>query len=288
MADLKRFNGNVLPFATNATGLNRTIFGSTTQSNEIDDNLNDNFKLGWEIVNTNEAPTKQDFNAVSYTTSYLVGYLYQQGIAEWNTNQNYYKNSYAVGSDGALYKSQTGDTTTPNAGNDPTTDATNWIKVADLSDLELLNKIKNVDGSGSGLDADKLDGLQSNVNAVANTVPVRDANTAIAGKNQCTAWVIFDGSDGTIEKSFNISSVIKNDVGDYTIDFTDSMANTSYCVGGTSNDNRDEDNSCDSTIAVRVRNTDNFRIMTSHNSGGSDGNIPSNSKTTFLIVFGGK
>ena len=35
-----RFNGNVEPFASDATGTNRTIFGDTAQSDDIDDNLN--------------------------------------------------------------------------------------------------------------------------------------------------------------------------------------------------------------------------------------------------------
>jgi len=147
MGKFIRYDGSVLPFAINATGYNRTIFGDTAQSNDINDNLNSNFLLGWEIVGPNEAPTKQDFNALGYTTTYLISYLYQQGIPEWNVNQEYFVNNYAVGSDGALYKSLTGDEVTPNKGNDPTTDTNNWVKVADFSDAEILQKVENATSS---------------------------------------------------------------------------------------------------------------------------------------------
>lgn len=125
-----RFNGNVEPFASNATGTNRTVFGDTVQSDDIDDNLNADFKLGWEIVGVNDNPTKQDFNALAYTISNLVAYLYQQGVAQWNTNQEYYVGNVVFDSDGNLRKSKTGTSGTPNQGNDPTTDDTNWENVS--------------------------------------------------------------------------------------------------------------------------------------------------------------
>lgn len=133
-----RFNGNVVPFASDATGTNRTIFGDITQSDNIDDNLNADFKLGWEIVGVNDNPTKQDFNALAFTISNLIAYLYQQGLATWNTTQEYYVNGYAVGSNGKIYRSKTGTSGTPNQGNDPTTDSTNWESL-DSKFVDLLN-----------------------------------------------------------------------------------------------------------------------------------------------------
>lgn len=122
-----RFNGNVVPFADDATSTNRTVFGGTTQSDLIDDNLNTNFKKGWEIVGLNDNPTREDFNGMGYTLGALTAYLYEMGISEWNASQNYRANSRVTGSDGKIYKSLTGTTGTPNAGNNPTTDAVNWV-----------------------------------------------------------------------------------------------------------------------------------------------------------------
>jgi len=123
---IARFNGNVVPFADDSTSTNRTVFGGVTQSDAIDDNLNADFKKGWEIVGLNDNPTREDFNAMGYTLGALTAYLYEMGISEWNASQNYRANSRVTGSDGKIYKSLTGTTGTPNVGNNPTSDAVNW------------------------------------------------------------------------------------------------------------------------------------------------------------------
>lgn len=58
----------------------------------------------------------------------------------------------------------------------------------------------------------------------------------------CRAWVNFDGT-GTvaIRQSFNVSSITDNGTGNYTVNLTTAMPDTSYCVqscgvnGGVSN-----------------------------------------------------
>lgn len=123
---LARFNGNVVPFADDATSTNRTVFGGTTQSDNIDDNLNEDFKKGWEIVGLNDNPTREDFNAMGYTLGALTSYLYEMGISEWNASQNYRIGSRVIGSDGKIYKALTGTIGTPNVNHNPTSDNTNW------------------------------------------------------------------------------------------------------------------------------------------------------------------
>ena len=56
------------------------------------------------------------------------------------------------------------------------------------------------------------------------------------------AWVHYDGSSGTtgqndttIRSSYNVSSVTNNGTGDYTVNFTNNMANANYaalCTAG--------------------------------------------------------
>ena len=142
---LARFNGNVVPFADDATSTNRTVFGGTTQSDLIDDNLNTNFKKGWEIVGLNDNPTREDFNAMGYTLGALTAYLYEMGISEWNASQNYRTNSRTTGSDGKIYKSLTGTTGIPNVGNNPTTDAVNWVAEESVIYSALIDKTTPVD-----------------------------------------------------------------------------------------------------------------------------------------------
>lgn len=141
-----RFNGNVVPFASNSTSGERTVFGDwNTESDDINDNLNDDFIAGWEngLEGTlNPYPPSQYFNAALYTSTKLIAYLYQQGIAEWNTTQEYKTNSITVGSNGNIYKS----TIDNNIGNNPTTDSVNWNIAFDSSLFVKLIEDQDIDG----------------------------------------------------------------------------------------------------------------------------------------------
>ena len=61
-------------------------------------------------------------------------------------------------------------------------------------------------------------------------------------KQIAKAWVNFNGTGTigqaqTIRSSYNVSSVTKNAVGDYTVNFATAMADANYCVTGTTNQN---------------------------------------------------
>ena len=49
----------------------------------------------------------------------------------------------------------------------------------------------------------------------------------------CRAWVNFVGASGTRNGSFNVSSVTRNTTGDYTVNFTNAMADTVYSAVAT-------------------------------------------------------
>ena len=72
----------------------------------------------------------------------------------------------------------------------------------DYEDLDVLNKIKNVDGSGSGLDADLLDGLNAVSGATGASIMSRDssgnfsANTATL--TQLNTRNVYLGASGAI------------------------------------------------------------------------------------------
>ena len=68
----------------------------------------------------------------------------------------------------------------------------------------------------------------------ANTPPVvKDSNDKEVGQF-CRAYVNFDGLTGThsIRKSFNVSSITDHTNGDYTVSFTNAMADADYVVSG--------------------------------------------------------
>jgi microcystin-dependent protein len=50
---------------------------------------------GWKqaIIAANRAPFLEDMNSLHYVTSYMLAYLMQEGIPEWNSNTEYHQNS---------------------------------------------------------------------------------------------------------------------------------------------------------------------------------------------------
>lgn len=133
MAKITRFTGFYKAFGALATGSNRTIFGDLgTQSDTLDDNINADYLLGWETVTPSEFPTKQDFNAMAFALGQSLAYLHQQGIAEYDSLQEYFIGSRTIASNGAEYRS----TTNNNIGNDPIL-GVNW-------ELPVLTGYKNL------------------------------------------------------------------------------------------------------------------------------------------------
>ena len=78
------------------------------------------------------------------------------------------------------------------------------------------------------------------VNSSGATIPTATVTTlntptgVLATQNGMTgiakAWVQFAGSTGTINGSFNVSSITVNTTGDYTVNFTTAMSNINYAV----------------------------------------------------------
>ena len=70
-------------------------------------------------------------------------------------------------------------------------------------------------------------------NGVANTPPTIQDSAGTQIGTFCRAWVNFNGT-GTvaIRASFNVTSITDNAVGDYTVNFTNVLPDTSYVLGG--------------------------------------------------------
>ena len=121
---------NMKVFASNAT--NNGVFGSlqannptTTTDIEAIQSL-PAWELGWNsATETSEMlPPLEEAQAINYVNSYQIGYLFQEGVAEWNANTTYYTGSWvksnASGS-WVMYESLTDDNT-----NNSVTDDTKW------------------------------------------------------------------------------------------------------------------------------------------------------------------
>lgn len=61
------------------------------------------------------------------------------------------------------------------------------------------------------------------------------ASATDAIKGSARAWVNFNGvTTATIRASYNVSSVTRNGTGDYTVNFTNAMPDSSYVAAGIS------------------------------------------------------
>jgi hypothetical protein len=66
----------------------------------------------------------------------------------------------------------------------------------------------------------------------SGTLPSFQDSGGVERGRMCVAFVNFNGttSPGTIRASFNVSSVTKNGTGDYTVNFTNALADANFSV----------------------------------------------------------
>lgn len=122
MAKITRYNGDLKAFGSNAQGTERTVFGDTSQSDDLSANVNTDFQRGWRAAapGVNDVPTIQDFNGAMFTHGQLLSYLHQMGVAEWNSSQEYYAGSVCTRS-GKIYVSRS-----TNTNKDPDVTPADW------------------------------------------------------------------------------------------------------------------------------------------------------------------
>jgi len=221
MAKITRYTGNMQAFASAALGTERTIFGSTSQSDSLDANIVADWLRGWGIVGPSDDPTREDFNGALFTATQLIAYLHQWGVAEWDSAQEFNAGSIANVA-GVLYVSQVD----ANIGNDPTADdGTNWIPLSAenetaITGLAATDVTLTMEDAAAGIIS--LDGtLTANVNVVlpaifkqwiivnnttgAYTVTVKTAAGAGVPLNSGTNQVYCDGTD--IQSAGGLSQV---------------------------------------------------------------------------------
>ncbi|HGK8567733.1 TPA: hypothetical protein ACJ753_004561, partial [Yersinia enterocolitica] len=96
MSKIERYTGNLQAFGSAAQGVERTLFGETSQANDLTSQITSAFLRGWGIVGPSENPSMEDFNAAMYTMSQFIAYQHQMGIPEWDALQEYYSGSICV------------------------------------------------------------------------------------------------------------------------------------------------------------------------------------------------
>lgn len=90
MSKIARYQGNVRAFASDAQGMERTVFGGTNQADDLTSQITASFLRGWGIVGASEHPSLEDFNAAMYAMSQFIAYQHQMGVPEWHVEQEYH------------------------------------------------------------------------------------------------------------------------------------------------------------------------------------------------------
>ena len=145
MTKYKRFTGKVFGGTATATGNDPQIsqFGSAlagtftgTTDPEVIQSL-PAWGQGWigAVTPNTQFPALPEMTGAMKVFSYLICYLLQQGVAEWDSNTIYYKNNYCS-LNGNIYISLSDS----NQNNNPTTDSINWKNfLADKLNLDASN-----------------------------------------------------------------------------------------------------------------------------------------------------
>tara|TARA_R100000654_G_scaffold29197_1_gene53859 strand:+ start:360 stop:734 length:375 start_codon:yes stop_codon:yes gene_type:complete len=68
------------------------------------------------------------------------------------------------------------------------------------------------------------------VNTIQNTSGGSSSTPEQIEQGRAKAWVLFNGTNGAILSSFNVSSITRHSLGQYTVNFTNSFSNTNYCA----------------------------------------------------------
>lgn len=204
MAKITRYNGNVQAPASTATGTERTVFGDTSQSDDLTTNVTADLLRGWGgVVGVGGVPPMQWFNAVAYVLGQFNAYLHQMGIAEYNATQEYHQDS-VVTYGGVIYICNTNSTTGQTPGTDPEWD------LLQAGDIEY-------DPTASGLTATD---VKSAIDEIAGDYVRTDQSATITGdltlQDTATTELIVDAPTGydarvDLQENHKTSLVLSND-----------------------------------------------------------------------------
>ncbi len=99
----------------------------------------------------------------------------------------------------------------------------------------------------------------------------------------CKAWVNFDGTTTppTIRASGNVSSVVRNATGDYTVNFTNSIVDGNYGIGAVNDFAEGATRNWPAPLNIHTRSSSSLRVLT-HSSGTGDAH---NLEIVTFVIF---
>lgn len=139
MAKITRKTQKIFAETAGATGITEygsPAGGSPVYSTDLDNIQTAAWLTGWSAAALagSEIPTFQDFNAIHYTVSSQLGYVLQEGVAEYDAATDYYQNSIVKKTGtyelyGSLINANTGNALPSQV------DDANWKYLGNLTDI---------------------------------------------------------------------------------------------------------------------------------------------------------
>jgi len=134
----------------------------------------------------------------------------------------------------------------------------------------------------------------NNTTRIATTAHVRAAIPDVLNASGsaplygCRAWVNFNGANGAIRAGGNVSSVTRNGVGDYTVNFTTAMPDINFAVAGSAGSDElltPDDGRLFSEFGMAGRTVSSCRVSTAIVSNSIDTTVLRDSSVVSVSIF---
>lgn len=222
MSKIARYQGNVRAFASNAQGMERTVFGGTNQADDLTSQITASFLRGWGIVGASEHPSLEDFNAAMYAMSQFIAYQHQMGVPEWHAEQEYHIGSICTHNGESYQSLQNANigSQPPSAKWTPVLTSKNGLANLDLGDVLHAGKnLYEIAEKGAAHQASARDNLALNAIAAivggTNKLPYfADMNTAALADFTAFARTLLSRSDASaVRGDLGLKSAALREVG---------------------------------------------------------------------------
>lgn len=174
------------------------VWGSNADPTDIKDpDLDTAGKLekGWE---GNDIPPHTYFNFEQNRQSSFNNHVNIEGIPVWDSETPFVLNSYTKSTiDGRIYRSLTGTELSPNIGNEPSANPTEWKRLIEV-DLELVETPVNTTPADSSVVTDTTPTLRASVYKSLYGLPHLDSEFRVSRTSDMTDIAYVSGSVGPI------------------------------------------------------------------------------------------
>ena len=122
------------------------------------------------------------------------------------------------------------------------------------------------------------------VTTIQDTSGSNGSTSEQIAQGRAKAWVNFNGSSFGVRDSFNITSVVDDGTGQYTVNIDTDMADTNYCASVTSgsSDSASQTSQNSQLFAFSTRTAGSFKIK----HGNTENNSNQDADDVNAIVFG--